>query len=51
MRRNEENYIIYTLCKVRYSCPCALTEYHAMKAYLGSGDTAPRILDLGTRLR
>jgi len=25
------------------------TEYHAMKAYWGSGSIAPRILDLGTR--
>jgi hypothetical protein len=30
--------------------PC-LTKYHAMKTYWGSGDTAPRILDLGTRWR
>jgi hypothetical protein len=28
-----------------------LTEPHAMKVYWGSGSTAPRILDLGTRLR
>jgi len=25
------------------------TEYHAMKAYWGSGSIVPRILDLGTR--
>jgi hypothetical protein len=28
-----------------------LTEHHAMKAYWGSGDIAPLILDLGTRGR
>jgi len=28
-----------------------LSEHHAMKAYWGSGDTAPRSLDLGTRWR
>jgi hypothetical protein len=28
-----------------------LTEHHAMKAYWGSGDIAPRILELGTRWR
>jgi hypothetical protein len=28
-----------------------LTEHHAMKAYLGSGGIAPRILDLDTRRR
>jgi hypothetical protein len=28
-----------------------LTEHHAMKTYGGSGDIAPRILDLGTRRR
>jgi hypothetical protein len=28
-----------------------LTEHHAMKAYWGSGGTAPRILDLGIRWR
>jgi len=33
------------------SCPCALTEHHAMKAYWGSGDTAPCILDLGATCR
>jgi hypothetical protein len=27
------------------------TEYHAMKAYLGSGGIAPHILDLGARWR
>jgi len=32
-----------------YSCPCALTEHHAMKVYWGSRGIAPRILDLGTR--
>jgi hypothetical protein len=29
---------------VRSSCPCALTEHHAMKAYWGSGGIAPLIL-------
>jgi hypothetical protein len=33
------------------SCPCAPTEHHAMKVYWGSGDVAPRILDLGNRWR
>jgi hypothetical protein len=28
-----------------------LTESHATKAYWGSGGIAPRILDLGTKLR
>jgi hypothetical protein len=28
-----------------------LTEHHAMKTYWGSGNIAPHILDLGTRLR
>jgi hypothetical protein len=30
---------------------CALTEHHAMRAYWGSGDIAPRFLDPGTRAR
>jgi hypothetical protein len=30
------------------SCPCALTEQHAMKAYWGSGCIAPRIRNFGT---
>jgi hypothetical protein len=29
----------------------SFTEYHPMKAYLGSGGVAPSILDLGTRWR
>jgi len=29
----------------------SLTKHHAMKMYLGRGYIAPRILDLGTRLR
>jgi hypothetical protein len=33
------------------SCPCALTEHHAMKANWGSGGLTPRILDLGARGR
>jgi len=28
-----------------------LTKHHAMKTYLGSGGTAPRIINLGTRWR
>jgi hypothetical protein len=28
-----------------------LTEHHAMKAYWGSGDKAPRILHLGTIIK
>jgi hypothetical protein len=31
--------------KVNVSCPCALTEHHAMKAYWGGGSIAPRMLD------
>jgi len=27
------------------SCPCVLTENHAMKAYWGSGCITPRIID------
>jgi hypothetical protein len=34
-----------------WSCPCTLTEYHAIKAYWESGGIAPRIIDLGTRWR
>jgi hypothetical protein len=30
--------------KIKESCPCALTEHHAMKAYWASGGTAPLIL-------
>jgi hypothetical protein len=33
------------------SCPCALTEHNAMKAYWRSGGIAPCILDLSTRQR
>jgi hypothetical protein len=33
------------------SCPCALTEHHATKAYWRSGDIASRILDFGARWR
>jgi hypothetical protein len=33
------------------SCPCALTEHHAMEAYWRNGGKAPRILCLGTRWR
>jgi hypothetical protein len=33
----------------KLSCPCALTEHHAMKTYWRSGGIIPRILDLGTR--
>jgi hypothetical protein len=33
------------------SCPCALSEHHAMIAYCGSGGVTPLILDLGTRWR
>jgi hypothetical protein len=35
----------------RQSCPCALTEHHAMKAYWGGGSITPRILHIGTRWR
>jgi hypothetical protein len=36
---------------VKVKWPCLLTEYNAMKAYWESEGTAPRILDLSTRLR
>jgi imidazoleglycerol phosphate dehydratase HisB len=36
--------------KVKFSLGF-LTEHHALKAYLGSGGIAPRILDLLTRWR
>jgi len=32
-------------------CPCDLTEHRAMKAYWGSGNITPRILELDTRWR
>jgi hypothetical protein len=35
--------------KTEPTCPCALTEHHAMKVYWGSGSIDPRIPDLGTR--
>jgi hypothetical protein len=38
-------------CTRNVSCPCALTEHHAMKACWGSGGVTPRILDLGIRWR
>jgi hypothetical protein len=37
--------------KVKVNCPCASTEHHAMKAYWGSGVTAPRFIDLSSRRR
>jgi hypothetical protein len=36
---------------VKISCPRALTEHHAMKAYWGRRSIEPRILDVGTRWR
>jgi hypothetical protein len=36
---------------VKVSCPVALTEHHAMKAYWGNEIIAPRILDFDTRWR
>jgi hypothetical protein len=50
---------IYILCRVDLPMPNkvkvklspCLTKHHAMKTYWGSGDIAPRILDLGTRWR
>jgi hypothetical protein len=36
--------------KVKVKSLC-LAKHHAMKAYWGSGGTAARILDLGTRWR
>jgi hypothetical protein len=35
--------------KVKIKLSLCLTKHHAMQAYLGSGVTAPRIFDLGTR--
>jgi hypothetical protein len=45
-----------TIISLEVYCPCAFfffffTEHHFMKGYSGSGGIAPRILDLGTRLR
>jgi hypothetical protein len=37
--------------KVKVKLSLCLTKHHAIKAYWGSGGTAPRILDLGTRWR
>jgi hypothetical protein len=37
--------------KVKLKFSLCLTKHHAMKTYWGSGDTAPRILDFGTRWR
>jgi hypothetical protein len=37
------------LQKVMWSCPCALTEHHTMKAYWGCGGITPHILELKTR--
>jgi len=34
---------VVEICKYK-SCPCALTEHYAMKAYWGSAGIAPRIL-------
>jgi hypothetical protein len=39
-----------TTIKVNVQSLC-LTKHHAMKTYCGSGGIAPRVLDLGTRLR
>jgi hypothetical protein len=35
---------VITKIKQKKSCPCALTEHHAMKTYWGSGGIAPCIL-------
>jgi hypothetical protein len=43
--------IIYKKCKCEVVAVLSLAEHHAMKAYWGSGGTAPRIIDLGTRMR
>jgi hypothetical protein len=40
-----------TMIKVKVKLSLRLTMHHAKKTYLGSGHTAPRILDLGARLR
>jgi hypothetical protein len=37
-------------CKGKFAS-AFLTEHYAMKAYWGSGDIVPCILDLGTRWR
>jgi hypothetical protein len=39
------------LDQVKVKLPLCLTKQRTMKTYWGSGDTAPRILDLGTRWR
>jgi hypothetical protein len=47
--RSEVQNIIKVKVKVKLSL--CLTKHHAMKTYSGSGGIAPRVLDLGTRLR
>jgi hypothetical protein len=59
MTRSLRNDIIYrgdivsvtTLLDKGKAVPVLLTDYHAVKAYWGSGVTAPRILDFRTRER
>jgi len=47
-----ENWICSSDCsRWRWSCPCAVTGHHAMKAYWGNGGKFSRILDLSTRWR
>jgi hypothetical protein len=38
--------LVYSTIHAPPPTPCALTDHHAIKAYWGSGDKAPRILDL-----
>jgi hypothetical protein len=45
------HFILLSTTDKRQSCPCALTEHRAMKAYWGNRGIVPRILDLGTRWR
>jgi len=38
------NDVRYASYRFDISCPCALSEHHAIKAYWGSGGISPRIL-------
>jgi hypothetical protein len=42
---------LLVIIKVKVKLSLCLTKHHTMKAYWGNGGIAPRILDLGTRLR
>jgi hypothetical protein len=52
LRHPEVSNFIVTKVKCKgKSCPCSLSEHHAMKTYWGSWGLTLRILDLGTRRR